>query len=82
MELTDTKHSSLSKQYLEFQRTGWMDGYEFTDFYFDDRLFPESCFGKVCDICLDLYIVCLSKLKWFTVTKPTMHKHSERLFGQ
>ena len=30
-------------------------------------------------ICLDLYIVCLPKLKWSTVTKPSMHKHSERL---
>ena len=25
MELTDTNHSSMSKGYLEFQRTGWMD---------------------------------------------------------
>ena len=60
-----------------------MDGYELTGGHiliFDDQLFPESCFSKVCDICLELYIVCLPKLKWFTVTKPTMHKHSERLF--
>ena len=33
MELTDTKHSSMSKQYLEFQRTGWMDGW--TDGWMD-----------------------------------------------
>ena len=51
-------------------------------FNFDDQLFPGSCFSKVYDICLDLYIVCLPKLKWFTLTKPTMHKHAERLFGQ
>ena len=25
LELTNTKYSSMSKQYLGFQRTGWMD---------------------------------------------------------
>ena len=83
MELTDTKHSSMSKHYLEFQRTGWMDvDLQWSYFNFDDQLFPESCFSKVCGICLDLYTACPPKFKWFTDTKPTMYKHSESLFGQ
>ena len=53
-----------------------MDGYGFTGGHIlilDDQLFLESCFSKVCGNCLDLYIVCLPKLKWFTVTKPTIN---------
>ena len=64
-----------------------MDGYGFAGGHiliFDDQLFLESCFSKVhiCGNYLDLYIVCLPKLKWFTVTKPTTNIQKDYLVSK
>ena len=58
----------------------WIDGHGFTGGHI--LILMINCFQKaasaryVTSVWIYAY-VCLPKLKWFTVTKPTMHKHKD-----